>query len=65
MEQKTGQICCSGKRNVLRFDRKESRDGFSWRGRVPSFHVEGVKTEKVQEPSSGKSGMRNLEGESI
>ena len=64
MEPKTGQICCSGKRNVLRFDLKESRD-FCWRGRVQSFHVEREKTEKVQEPSSGKSGVRNLEGESI
>jgi len=29
---------------------KESRDGFCWRRRGKSFHVEGLKTEKALEP---------------
>ena len=40
-----------GKRNVLRFDLNESREGFCRRGRGRSFPVDGLKTAKVQEPT--------------
>ena len=40
-----------GKRNVLRFDLNESREGFCRRGRGRSFHVDGPKTEKAREPA--------------
>ena len=43
MKQKTWQVYSFGKRNVLRFDQKESRDGFWWRGRGRSFCAEGLK----------------------
>ena len=44
----------------------ESLEGFYWTGRGRSFHVEGPKTEKGQEPAVEiKSGVRNLEAESI
>ena len=33
MERKTWRGYCLGKRNVLRFDSEESREGFCWRGR--------------------------------
>ena len=49
----------------MRFELKESREGFCRKGRARSFHVEGPKTEKEQEPSSGNSGTRNLEAENI
>ena len=42
---------CSGKRKALRFDLKESREDFRWRGSRRSFHVEGLKTEMVWEPT--------------
>ena len=42
----------------------ESREGFYWRGKGRSFHVDGPKTEKVLEPTV-ESGARNLEAESI
>ena len=42
----------------------ESREGFYWRGKGRSFHVDGLKTEKVLEPTV-ESGARNLEAESI
>ena len=49
-----------------RFDLNESLEGFCWTGRGRSFHVEGPKTEKGQEPAVEiKSGVRNLEAESI
>ena len=35
------QVGCFGKRNVLRFDLKESREGLCRRGRGRSFQVEG------------------------
>ena len=56
-------VCCFGKRNVLRLDVKESREGFCRRGRGRSFHVEGPKTEKVREPTVGSLGTRNLEAD--
>ena len=40
------------KRNVLRFDLKESREGFCRRGSGKPFHVEGPKTEKAREPTA-------------
>ena len=51
MEWNTGQIYNFGKRNVFRFHLNESRDDFSWRGRRRSFHDDGLKTAKVQEPA--------------
>ena len=42
-------VYCFGKINVLRFDLKESREGFCRRGRGMSFHVEVPKTEKARE----------------
>ena len=50
-EQKTWQVYNFGKRNVFRLDLNESREGFCWRGRGRSFHVDGLKTEMVQEPT--------------
>ena len=52
-EWKTWQVYCLQKNNnyVLKFDLKESRDGFCQRGRGRSFHVEQLKTEKVWEPT--------------
>ena len=41
-----------GKRNALRFDLKEFREGFCRRGRGRSFQVEGLKTEKAWEPTA-------------
>ena len=44
----------------------ESLEGFYWRGRGRSFHVDGLKTEKGQEPAVEiESGARNLVAESI
>ena len=51
MEQKTWLVYSLGKRNVLRFDLKESREGFCGIGRGRSFHVEEPKMEKAQEPA--------------
>ena len=50
-ERKTWQVYSFGKRNILRFDLNESREGFYRRGRERSFHVEGLQTEKVLEPT--------------
>ena len=49
-EQKTWQVCSFGKRNVFRLHLNESREGFCQRERGRSFHVDGLKTEKVREP---------------
>ena len=52
MEQKTWQVYNFGKSNVFRLDLKEStRDGFCRRGKGRSFHADGLKTEKVWEPT--------------
>ena len=48
---RTWQVYLFGKRNVLVFELKESREGFRRNGRARSFHVEGPKTEKAQEPT--------------
>ena len=48
---KTWQVYWFGKRNVLRFELKESREGFCRKGRARSFHVQGLKTDKAQEPA--------------
>jgi len=37
--------------DVFRLDLNESREGFCWRGRGRSFHVDGPKTEKVSSAS--------------
>ena len=36
----------------VRLELKESREGFSRRGRGRSFHVDGPQTETVQEPTA-------------
>ena len=46
------------------FEQGQAREGFCRRGRGRSFHVDGLKTEMVQEPTM-ESGVRNLEVESI
>ena len=56
-------VCCFGKRNVLRLDVKESREGFCRRRRGRAFHVEGPKTEKARESTVGSLGTRNLEAD--
>ena len=48
MEQKIWQVYNFGKRNVLRLDLNEPREGFCQRERGKSFHVDGLKIEKVQ-----------------
>ena len=50
-EQKTWQVYSFGKRHVFRLRLNESRKGFGQRGRGRSFHVDGPKTEKAQEPT--------------
>ena len=50
-EQKTWQVYNFGKRNVFRLDLDECREGFCWRGRGRSFHVDGLKTGKAREPT--------------
>ena len=35
----------------MRIYLKEYREGFFWRGKGQSFYVEGLKTEKVKEPT--------------
>ena len=47
----TRRVYCLGKRNVLRLDLKESREGFCRRGRGRSFLVDGPKTVKAREPT--------------
>ena len=49
-EWNTWQVYFFGKRNVLRLDLM-FREGFFWRGRGRSFHVEGTMTEKVRKPT--------------
>ena len=51
MEQKTWQVNSFGTRNVFRLHLNVSREGFRRRGRGRSFHVDGPKTEKAQEPA--------------
>ena len=51
LEQKTWQIYSFGKRNIFRLHLNEFREGFCQRGRGRSFHVDGLKTEKVREPA--------------
>ena len=64
MEQKTWQVYCFWKRNVLSFDLKESREGFCQRGKGRSIHVKGPKTEKAQEPTvQGTWSLRVSEAE--
>ena len=58
VKQKTQQVSCFGKGNVLTLDLKESREGFRQRGKGRSFHVERPKTEKVREPTE-EFGRRN------
>ena len=48
---KIWQVYWFGKRNVLRFEMKESREVFCRKKRARSYHVEGPKTEKAQEPA--------------
>ena len=46
--RKIWQVYNFGKRNIFRLDLNESREGFCRRGRGRSFHVDGLKTEKVR-----------------
>ena len=46
---------CFEKRDILRLDLKESRQGFCRRRRGRSFHVEGPKKRKAAGTNSGKS----------
>ena len=64
VEWKTWQVYCLGKRSVLRFDLKESREGFCQR-KWKVILCSGAKTKKGTGTSCGKSGTRNLEAESI
>ena len=50
-EQKTLHVYNFGKSNVIRLNLNESRENFCRRGRGRSFHVDGPKTEKAQEPT--------------
>ena len=50
-EQKTWQVYNFGKRNVFRLDLNECRESFCRRGRGRSSCVDGLKTEKAQEPT--------------
>ena len=50
-EQKTWQVYNFGKRNVFRLDLNECRGSFCRRGRGRSSCVDGLKTEKAQEPA--------------
>ena len=52
MEQKTLQAYGFGKRNVSRLHLNKSKEGFCRRGRGRSFHVDGPKTQKAQEPAA-------------
>ena len=45
------QVYSFGKNGVLGLHLNKSREGFCWRGRGRSFHVGGLKTEMVQEPT--------------
>ena len=67
MEQKTGRVYSLGKRYVFKLHFKDAREGFCWRGRGRSFHVDRPKTKKVREPTvpSGETCARNLEAENI
>ena len=38
-------------KKMPKLDLKVSREGFCQRGRASSFHAEGLKTEKVKEPT--------------
>ena len=49
--RKTWQVYNVEKRNVLRFNLNESREGICRRGRGRSFHVDGQKTKKAREPT--------------
>ena len=61
-ERKTWQVYCFGKRHVLRFDLKESRQGFCRReGKV--VPCRGAEDRKGLGINSGKSIMRNPETE--
>ena len=50
-EQKTWQVYNFGKINVFRLDLNECRESFCRRGRGRSSCVDGLKTEKAQEPT--------------
>ena len=50
----------------MRLDLKESREGFCWGGKGRSFHpCGGAEDRKGTGANNGKSGMRNMEAESI
>ena len=49
MRGETWQVYCLGKRNALRLDLKEAREGFCWRGKGRSFREEELKMEKARD----------------
>ena len=59
------------KKNVLRFDLKDSREGFCRRGRGRSFRAEGPKTKKKKKKKKRRGNhqwkvwYRDLEADSI
>ena len=59
--RKTWQVYNVEKRNVLRFDLNESREGICRRGRGRSFHVDGQE-KKGAGTNSEKSGVWNNGG---
>ena len=61
--EKTWLVYYFGKINVLRFDWKESREGFCRRGRGRSFRVEGPKKRRCGHQQQKLSLTRNLEAE--
>ena len=50
LKLKTWHVYSFGKRNVFRLHLNESREGFYQRWKGGSFHAEGPKTGKAQEP---------------
>ena len=50
-DQKTWQVYSLGNSNVFRLHFNETSEGFCWRGRGRSFHVDGPKTGKTREPA--------------
>ena len=48
-DQKTWQVYSLGNSNVFRLHFNETSEGFCWRGRGRSFHVDRSKTGKTRE----------------
>ena len=61
MEQKTWQVYCFGRRNVLKFDLKESRQMFLWDRTGKVIPYRRAEDGKGAGTNSGKAGMTKLE----